>query len=353
MTLLIFYLCIALFFSFLCSILEASLLSITPSYVGILEGKDPAIAKDLSNFKDNIDKPLAAILTLNTFAHTIGAAGVGAQAQLIWGEAYLTLTSIILTVIILFITEIIPKTLGANYWKQLTPFTVKTLKVMIFLLYPVIVVSQFITKRMKRDENKSVLSRADFTAMARIGTEEGVLQKDESRIINNILGFNAIVVNDIMTPRTVIKAASEKQLIIDFFNHTTLAYSRIPVYENSIDQITGYVLKDELMHKIIKGEGNKPLLDIKRPIEIVGEKLPIPKLFARIMEKNEHIALVVDEYGGTAGIVTMEDIVETLLGLEIIDEFDAVDDLQKSAREKWKKRAAGLGYQHDETPGGK
>lgn len=348
MGLLLLYLFIALFFSFLCSLLEASLLSITPSHIGILNQQNSSIAKDLQNFKDNIDKPLAAILTLNTFAHTIGAAGVGAQAQIIWGEAYLTLVSIILTIVILIFTEIIPKTLGANYWRGLTPFTVRTLKIMIYVLYPIIYVSQLITKRLKRNKEESVLSRADFTAMAEIGTKEGVLRTNESRVIHNILRFDQILAKHIMTPRTVIQAAPEEQTIHEFYNNTTnLRFSRIPVYHTSLDHISGYVLKDEVMHHIIKGEGEKMLSEIKRPIEVFIQSIPIPKLFSRLMEEKEHIALIVDEYGGTSGILTMEDIIETLLGLEITDEFDDIEDLRKWAKEKWQKRAKNMGYLGD------
>ncbi|GAB3194431.1 CNNM domain-containing protein [Pontibacter aydingkolensis] len=331
--------------------LEASLLSITPSHANIVGKEDPALGKDLQHFKDNIDMPLAAILTLNTFAHTIGAAGVGAQAQVIWGEEYLTVVSIVLTIVILILTEIIPKTLGANYWKPLTPFTVRTLKIMIYSpLYPIILFSQFITKRLKRDKDKSVLSRADFTAMAEIGTKEGILHHDESRVINNVLRFNVILASHIMTPRTVIKAAPEEQTIQEFYDNTTnMRFSRILVFDTSIDHITGYVLKDEVLQRIIKGDGDLPLRAIKRPIHVSSEFTPIPELFTKIIKKKEHIALVLDEYGGTAGIVSMEDIIETLLGLEITDEFDDIEDLQKWAREKWQKRSKPPGSEDEES----
>lgn len=345
MGLLLLYLAIALVFSFLCSLLEAALLSITPSHVSILGQQNSSIASDLIDFKNNIDKPLAAILTLNTFAHTIGAAGVGAQAQILWGEEVLTLVSVLLTIVILFITEIVPKTLGANYWKPLTNFTVRTLKVLIFLLYPIIMISQLITKKLKQDKDKSVLSRADFTAMAEIGSKEGILHRDESRVINNVLRFNNILAKHIMTPRTVIKAAYENETIEEFYKRSAnLPYSRIPVYDKSIDHISGYVLKDELMERMIENEGGKALSEIKRPLEVITNNMPLPRLLARLVEKKEHIALIVDEYGGTGGIVTMEDIIETLLGLEITDEFDDIEDLQKWARDKWKLRAKKLGY---------
>ncbi|MFT2011244.1 CNNM domain-containing protein [Pontibacter sp. 13R65] len=350
MGLLITYLLVALFFSFLCSILEAVLLSITPSHVSITTSQNPALGKALQDFKDNVDKPLAAILTLNTFAHTIGAAGVGAQAQVIWGEEYLSVISGVLTIIILIFSEIIPKTLGANYWKQLTPFTVRALKVMIYSpLYPIIILSQFITKRLKKDKDRSVLSRADFTAMAELGIKEGIFKDSESQIIRNLLRFNNILVHHIMTPRTVIKGAPEDMTLNEFFKQTTsLRYSRIPVYTDNLDHITGFVLKDEILHKLIQNQGNLPLKRIKREIQIVPAYMPIPTLFNRLMEQKEHVALVIDEYGGTAGIITMEDIIETLLGMEIMDEMDDVADLQKWARENWKKRSVRLGIRQDD-----
>lgn len=346
MALLLLYLAIALFFSFLCSLLEASLLSITPSHASIVSKENPALGKALQHFKQNIDQPLAAILTLNTFAHTIGAAGVGAQAQMLWGDEYLTVVSVALTIVILFFTEIIPKTLGANFWRQLTPFTVRTLKIMIYSpLYPIILLSQMITKMIKTDENRSVLSRADFTVMAELGIKEGIFRKGESQIIQNILRFNNILVRHIMTPRTVIVSAQQDMSIKDFFsNFPDLRFSRIPVYKKNLDDITGYVLKDEVMYKLINNEGNKPLSSIVRTVQIVPEHMAIPTLFNRLMEKQDQVALVVDEYGGTAGIVSMEDIVETLLGMEIIDEMDQIADLQEWAKHNWEKRAKRMGF---------
>ncbi|MBC5992337.1 hemolysin family protein [Pontibacter cellulosilyticus] len=349
MGLLILYLTIALFFSFLCSLLEASLLSISPSHVNIISKEHPSLGEDLQHFKDNIDKPLAAILTLNTFAHTIGAAGVGAQAQLLWGDEYLTAVSIVLTIIILVFTEIIPKTLGANFWRQLTPFTVRTLKILIYSpLYPFIILAQFITKRFKTDKNRSVLSRADFTAMAELGIKEGIFKKGESQIIQNLLQLNNILVRHIMTPRTVIVSAHQDMSIKDFFKEfPDLRFSRIPVYKNNLDDITGYVLKDEVLYKLIDNQGDSKLSSILRTMQVVSEHMPIPSLFSRLMEKQDQIALVVDEYGGTAGLITMEDIIETLLGMEIMDEMDQIADLQEWAKINWEKRAKRMGFKSD------
>lgn len=346
MGLLLLYLFIALFFSFLCSVLEAVLLSITPAYVSIMSQESPSLGDSLQKFKDNIDRPLAAILTLNTFAHTIGAAGVGAQAQAIWGDAYLSLTSGILTIVILIFSEIIPKTIGANYWKQLAPFSVRTLKVLIYSpLYPIIILSQFITKWLKKDKERSVLSRADFTAMAELGIKQGIFKKAESQVIRNILRFNNILVRHIMTPRTVIVSAQQEMSLSDFFrDFPDLRFSRIPIFDENLDDVKGYVLKDEVLYKIINNQGNQPLKSVVREIQVVPEHMPIPTLFNRLLEQQEQIALVVDEYGGTAGIITIEDIVETLLGMEIIDELDQIADLQTWARQNWEKRAKRLGY---------
>ncbi|CAN5767610.1 CNNM domain-containing protein [soil metagenome] len=340
MGLLLLYLSIALFFSFLCSLLEATLLSVTPSYVGIMLKEGKMVGRDLQSFKENVDRPLAAILTLNTFAHTIGAAGVGAQAQLIWGEESLTLVAGLLTIVILVLTEIIPKTLGANYWRELTPFTVKTLKVLIYSpLYPIIVFCQFITRRLKKDKERSVLSRADFTAMAEIGMKAGIFRDEESKIITNLLRLNKLQARDIMTPRTVVAAAPEAMTAEEFYRQFgDQSFSRIPVFRETIDQVQGYVLKGEVLSELVKGNQQIPLRDICRPILAVPPFMPIPDLFNKLTKAKNHLALVVDEYGGTNGVVSMEDIVETLLGLEIMDEVDKVEDMQQYARQRWEKR---------------
>jgi CBS domain containing-hemolysin-like protein len=344
MTLLLIYLAIAVFVSFFCSILEAVLLSITPAYINIKirEKKNTGLA--LKKFKDNIDKPLSAILTLNTFANTAGAAGVGAQAQVVWGNEYLTLVSIALTLIILFFSEIIPKTIGAVHWEKLAGFTSGTLKILVVVLMPAVWISQFLTRMFKKDNQTSVLSRADFHAMTEIGLQDGVFRESESTIIKNLLNFNSITVQDIMTPRTVVIAEDEEMSLLEFTKkHPEFRFSRIPVYKKKIDSITGFVLKDEILQNLLQKTDLKQLKDIRRKIEVVPEIVSIPELFKLLIEKNTHIAMVVDEYGGMAGIVSMEDIIETLLGLEITDELDKVEDLQELARSNWEKRAKKLG----------
>jgi CBS domain containing-hemolysin-like protein len=344
MTLLIVYFSIAIFVSFWCSILEAVLLSITPSFTNtkIHEGKK--LGKDLKKLKDNIDKPLSAILTLNTFAHTAGAAGVGAQAQVIWGDEYLTIVSAVLTLIILFFSEIIPKTIGAVYWRSLAGTTAAIVKALVVILWPTVWVSQFLTKLFKSNKQKSVLSRADFRALTELGYRDGLFEESQVNIIKNLLNFNSIQTRHIMTPRMVVMAENEEMSFSEYIDkHPHLRFSRIPVYKDKIDKLTGFVLKDEILMNLIGKSDKKILKDIRRKIEVIPEVATVPELYKLLIEKNTHIAMVVDEYGGMAGIVTMEDIIETLLGLEITDELDKVEDLQAMARANWEKRARRLG----------
>lgn len=356
MSLLIIFFLVSIIFSFLCSIWEAVLLSITPSYAQIKFKEGGQVGSLLKEFKDNIDRPLSAILTLNTIAHTVGAMGVGAQAEKIFESSggfdlfgfHIGVNAIIgtvMTLAILILSEIIPKTLGANYWKRLTNFTVLSLNIIIKILYPLVWVSQLITKSMKKDKSKSVLSRADFSAMADIGEKTGVFKEDESKIIKNLLRFNTIRTKDVMTPRTVVIASNEEMTINEFYEkyRNALRFSRVPIFKEAKDQITGFFLKDELLQHIIDEKGNQALKSIKRDILIVNEQFPIPDLFTKFIETREHIALVVDEFGGMAGIATMEDVIETLLGLEIVDEMDNSEDMQDLARQRWEKRAKDLG----------
>ncbi|HSG67662.1 MAG TPA: hemolysin family protein [Bacteroidales bacterium] len=346
MTLLVVYFLIALLVSFLCSVLEAVILSVPPSYITARVQRGKPYAVWLKQLKDNIDRPLAAILTLNTFAHTIGAAGVGAQAQLVWGNEYLSVVSVVLTILILIFSEIIPKTIGANFWSSLVPFTVYTLRIMMLALYPFVFISQMITKAFNIKKRKSVLSRSDFSAMAEIAASEGVFESGESRIIQNIARFDKIKARDIMTPRTMIFAVRGDISVRTFYeDHPHKSFSRIPVFANSLDDISGYALKDEILFKLVEKEDNVSLESIKRDILTIYVNLPIPDIYNRLTSTNEHIALVVDEYGGTSGIVTLEDVVETILGLEIVDEMDNIEDLQLVARENWKKRAQRLGLE--------
>lgn len=344
MGLLIFYLLLAIGVSFLCSILEAVLLSISPSYVAVQEKEHPATGKILKQLKADIDRPLSAILSLNTIAHTVGAAGVGAQAQVVFGNAYVSITSALLTLVILIFSEIIPKTLGATYWKKLSGFAARTTKFLIIVTYPLVLLSQWITKWLSDDNPEPVVSREEISAMAELGFEEGIFEEGESNIFKNLIRFRSLRVQDIMTPRIVVVKFQEDQSINEILQEKEeLRVSRMPVYGENEEDITGYILKNDLYYNLSIGNGDKLLKDIKREVLILPETISLKTLFERLLEKQEHIAVVVDEYGGFAGVVTMEDVVETLLGMEIVDEIDAIEDMQKLAREKWRERAKRLG----------
>ncbi len=351
MGLLIFFFVLSILFSFLCSIWEAVLLSITPSFINrkIQDGSE--IGKDLAVFKEDIDRPLSAILTLNTIAHTVGAIGVGAQAAVVFEDTpYIlgipseSVVAAVMTLFILILSEIIPKTIGANMWESLAGFTVKSLKFLLFVLTPFVFVSQLITKNLKKDKNKSVFSKADLAAMTHAGEESGVLAQSESTIIKNLLRFEEVSVRDIMTPRTVMVKVDETTTLMDFYkNNQPLRFSRIPIFQESDDHITGVVLKDEVLQHLVEDRDDVQLKELKREIPAVRDDKPLPQLFEVMTTQRAQIAIVVDSYGSLVGLVTMEDVLETLLGLEIVDESDGEADLQKLARQKWEGRAKKLG----------
>ncbi len=328
----------------MCSILEAVLLSITPSYVAVMENKNPNSGKMLRKLKQDIDQPLSAILSLNTIAHTIGAAGVGAQAQVVFGNAYVSITSAILTLLILVLSEIIPKTLGATYWKNLAVASAKITRVLIVVTYPLVVLSKWITKWLSSEENQPTVSREEIGAMAELGFEEGVFEEGESNIFKNLVRFNSLKVKDIMTPRIVVVKFQEDKTVNEILeNKEELRVSRMPVFGENEEDITGYVLKNDLFLNYSEGHGDKSLKELRREVLIIPEIISLKNVLEKLLEHQEHIAVVVDEYGGLAGVVTMEDVVETLLGMEIVDEIDAIEDMQKLAREKWRSRAKSLG----------
>jgi len=345
MCLLILYFLLTVLTSFTCSLLEASFLSITPSFIAGKINENKAYAKAIKKFKDKIDTPLAAILTINTIANTIGAIGVGVQAQAVWGNEYLSIISGILTLTILIFSEIVPKTIGALHWKKIAPYVPMMLNIMIYSpFFPIIFLAKFVTSALRKDKSLTTLSRTEFHAMAKIGIKEGLFKEEESKILSNLMIFNNIVVESIMTPRTVVLAAPEETTIKDFFEmHEKIRFSRIPIYKDDIDNITGYILKDDLMQNMIEQNTDSPLSSIARNIMVVNERIPIIRLFYRLIGQKEHIAMIVGEYGEMVGIVTMEDIIETLLGTEIMDEFDNIEDMQEQAKKNWEKRAKKLG----------
>lgn len=359
MGLLLFYAFISIFFSFLCSVLEAVLLSVTPTFVNVRKKAGSHYAITLENLKKDVDKPLIAILTLNTVAHTVGAILVGVQAKAAYAERYgqdtveifgypftedlmVGVVSTLMTILILVASEIIPKTIGATYWKTLAKPATHILNAMVWILRVtgLLWTLQLFTRLIGKGHHQSVLSREDFTAMADVAHEEGVFEESESKVIKNLLQFDEILVKDVMTPRAVMKIAPENQTVAEFFEkNPRLRFSRIPVYGERVDIITGFVLKDHVLETLINEDGQKPLADLRRELLITRRDTPIPQLFDTLIRQREHIALVVDEYGSVSGLVTMEDIIETLLGLEIMDESDNVEDLQLLARKKWEDRA--------------
>lgn len=349
MSLLVTFFLVSIVFSFLCSLWEAALLSITPTFAEIKKQEGTKLGLHLSEFKANIDRPLSAILTLNTIAHTAGAIGVGAQASIIWADANPLVTALLvpalMTLAILLFSEIVPKTLGAIYWKELAEFTVNSLLIMMVLLGPLVWLCQGLTKMMKRNTEGSIFSRSDFLTMTEIGAREGIFEESESEMIASFIRFESVCVEDIMTPRTVVIAAREEMPIEEFVKaHDPLPVSRIPVYQNdSKDDITGFVLKGDLLTAIIEGRGADAVSTIRRDILIVQQSFPLPELFNRLVARHEHIALVVDDFGGMAGVVTMEDAIETLLGQEIRDESDSDTDMRVRARKDWQKRAKARG----------
>ncbi len=341
---LILFFSVSILFSFLCSLWEAVLLSISPSYMQVKLNEGQRVGLILKSFKDNIDRPLAAILTINTIAHTVGAIGVGQEATKIWSATNPWMTGVVVPVVmtaaILILSEIIPKTIGANNWKWLAPFTVRSLDVVIKITYPIIWVCQLVTRAFNTSKEKNVFSRTDFLAMAQIGSEEGALDQTESAFIHNLMHFKNYKARDVMTPRTVVVTAPQNMTARDFYDkQDELVFSRVPLrVDFDQEAIVGYVLKDEVLEHLIDDEKDKPLSAFKRDMISVPEDYSIFQLFNDIIKKREHIALVVDEFGGMSGIVTMEDIIETLLGAEIVDETDTVVDLQEMAKNQWKSR---------------
>jgi len=362
MFLLILFFLISITFSFLCSIWEAVLLSISPSHIITLEKTNPKLGKTVHDLKEEIDRPLSAILSLNTIAHTVGAIGVGAQAGEIFGSNsismgpvnlnYEAIIAAVMTLAILILSEIIPKTIGANYWKKLTPFTIRSVSLLMILLAPFVWISQWITKHLKNDSMESVLSRSDLAAYAEIGEESGAINSGESRIITNLLKMKSLRAKDIMTPRTVVFMKDENTTVEEYYKaQQNSPFSRIPVYQENRDHVTGIVLKDDILQSLADDQNSTLLKELKRDSFTVSDQMLLPELFETLLAKKIHLCLVADEYGSLLGLVTLEDVMETLLGIEIVDETDEAPDLQVLAREKWNERAKNLGLLPDVEQG--
>ena len=332
MALLILYVSLALGISFMCSIMEAVLLSVTPAFV---ESQDDALSTTarLRAFNDDIDRPLAAILSLNTIAHTAGAVGAGAQAAVVFGNAYVGVTSAVLTLLILVVSEIIPKTLGAVYWRPLAPVVARLLPPIIWALWPLVLVSQGITKLIAKDGGDTDVRPEEIGAMADLGEQQGILQDRESFVLKNMLRLRDLRTKDVMTPRTVVFSLDEGKTVGEVMDEfEELEFSRIPVYAEKQDDVTGYILKDEILLRAARDEHAVRLSELKRDFHRVADDEPLLQTLETLTKAPGSIAYSVDEYGGLTGVVTLEDVVETLLGLEIVDESDSVADLQKLAR---------------------
>ncbi len=335
MTTLILYASLALGVSFICSILEAVVLSIPNTYIAVLERDEDKNGAVWANLKeDDAVKPLTAILTLNTIAHTMGAAGVGSEVQSIWGESALTAASIVLTIAVLFLSEIVPKTLGTAYWKKLSPLTGKILntliKFLVFLIIPIQALKAILPKG-----DHALVTRDDVAALADLGSEEGIIEEDEEKVIRNLLKLREIKVVDIMTPRVVMTAFKSSSTVKQVLNeHDIIRVSRIPVYDDTIDDADGIVIRSEILMAASRDEWDLPMRDFKKSVIILSASANVDEVLELFLKERQQFALVQDEFGGTAGVVTMEDVLETLLGEEIVDELDEVDDMRELAREQ-------------------
>jgi magnesium and cobalt exporter, CNNM family len=338
MTLLILYLSVAIGISFLCSILEAVLLSVTPAFVESTLQCKPRRGQSLKDVKENLDKSISSILILNTFAHTMGAAGVGAEAVRVFGAKWESLIAFLLTLAILYLSEIIPKTIGATYWKQLALPAAYVIRILVKLLFPFVWFSALLTRKFSKGES-SVISREELAALARLGRQEGALGVQESELMQNILQLRKTRTEEILTPRTVVTGLEASTSLSDALAELEQSnFTRIPVFDGGIDNIQGVVLKPRIFTAELDGEGQRPVHEFSSPLFRVSEELPVLHLLDQFIKRKEHMFLVEDEYGQTAGIVTLEDAMETLLGREIMDESDTVEDMQQLAKSKYRHR---------------
>ncbi|MGI9228424.1 MAG: CNNM domain-containing protein [Gammaproteobacteria bacterium] len=344
MLLLFIYVFIALGFSFLCSIAEAVLLSVTSGYIVMLQQEKRRAGTVLRQLKKNINKPLAAILTLNTIAHTVGAAGAGAQATAVFGSAYLGAASAVLTLLILIVSEIIPKTLGAHYWQTLAPSIAHSLRVLIWLLYPFVLLSEYLTRSLTHGPSLKGFNRDELAAMAELSWRQGLLPKQESRLLKSLLTTHEVKVEDAMTPQTVIFSIPETMTVRQYLKeHPTKRFSRIPVYAGQQDEISGFVLLKDLLLAQYRKQGATAVGDYKRELQAVTDQTALLQALNLLAEEQLQILIVVNEYGGIRGLLTWEDVLETVLGMEIIDEGDKATDMQELARRVWRRRASQMG----------
>lgn len=338
MTLLFIYLLGAMSISFLCSVLEATLMSTPISYITMREDEGYKAATKFKKFKQESSRPIAAILSLNTIANTIGAAGVGAQATAVFGSKWFGLVSVITTILILVFSEIIPKTIGTTRWKSLMGFATRVISVLIVIMYPLVILVEGLTKLVTPKDQESAVSREEVSAMANVAEEEGDLEEDENAIIQNLINMDEIDAAHAMTPRVVCATAPESMTMRAFYKDKKyLHHSRIPVYEKDDEYITGYILRMDALQLLAEDKFDKTLGSIKREIASFRENTPLDQIWDEMLSKDEQIAIIIDEYGSFQGILTLEDVIETLLGSEIVDEKDTVRDMQQFAKDRWHK----------------
>ncbi len=338
MTLLFIYFFLAVVVSFCCSVMEAVMLSTTSVYVRAAIKQKKGYGNLLKSLKSQVSRPLSAILTLNTFANMVGAAGVGAQVHTLYGSSYVTLASIVLTLVILIVSEIIPKTVGANYWRSLAPIVTYLVSALIVVLYPSVWFSEKLNKFLLRKKGASI-TREDMIVTAEMGASEGTIGQKESRVIKNLLMLDTLKVSEVMTPRAVILAFEKKMKIKEVMEkHQPIRFSRVPLYEGSLDQIVGFIHRYKILEAYSHDLFNISLAEYMKPIHSIPDQISVSAALDQFIKRKEHIFVAVDSYGVLTGLVTLEDAVETLLGVEIVDEFDSVEDMRQYALEKWQVR---------------
>ena len=338
MTLLLIFLLGAMAVSFLCSLLESVLMSTPISYISMKEEEGDRDAIRFAKLKDNPDRPLTAILALNTIANTIGAAGVGQQATLVFGSQWFGLVSALMTLLILIFSEIIPKTIGSYHWKNLLWLS-RIMNALVFILYPLVWLVEKIRRPLAGDEPDTGISREEVSAMANMGEEEGVIDNSENKVIQNIIKLDDIKAYDVMTPRVVAAIAPESMTLKQFYKQEELSHnSRIPVYADSPEFITGYIMRYDVLENLAEDKFDTRLRSIKRKIAAFHEETSVSDIWESLLKTKDQIALIIDDYGCFQGIITLEDIIETILGMEIIDENDTITDMQQYAKERWLKR---------------
>ena len=339
MNTLFFYFFLALGVSFLCSLLESIILSITHSHVAVLAKTGSKSSRLLENMKENINKPLAAILTVNTVANVVGAAGVGAQAMKLFGSEWVAILSGLLTLCILIFSEIIPKTLGTVYWRPLAGPAVYMIRGLIYLTYPFVFLSNYFSKIFTSANHQQKVSRQEVVAMAEMGEDEGSIREKESDIIENLFNLNDVVAEDVMTPRSVIFALQKDSTVGDVVGeHTPIAFSRIPIFDKDMDDILGFIHRYDLVNKQAEDQFHIKMKDILEPIHTVKQEDSIASILDEFVRRRQQIFMVIDEFGTTTGLITLEDAIETLLGVEIVDEHDSVVDMRKLATEKFRSK---------------